>query len=620
MPEFRFKCHSCGITLSIQNEKNPQAMTCPKCQVPLNYVPASGLVPGSMIDSTVLINLIKTGDSGELWLGEQGEFKRKVAIKLLTAERSGDEMTLKRFAREAKNIAKLDHPNIAKWIDYGEDKGIHYIITAYPEEGMTLKEYLSEISSIPERKALKIIYKTADAMSYAWEKHTLVHRNIKPANILVDGSFTNVQLIDFSLSKMMHEDMTLTMVGSRVGSCGYMSQELLKGRFDIDCRVDIYSLGITLFYMLSGRLPFDGKNADEIIEAQINQKGHPITDFCPNLSHGCIRILKKMTAYAREERYQNWNDLKLDITKHLTAGQTQKTPVTATVIEIPPPPSSHNIGHSRTRHEKNRSRAKMTTDLTSTGSLTIKNEAGVSRSFIAVLLIVVGLTVFFAIFMFKKHSDFKKQKEIEAIARIERKKQLAQESREEELKARETREATRKIQLAEAYEEALANARHTLLKSNSTEMTAIYLKKAKKSFSGTNYEVRLDEKIKLLSAMPEKTPQEDVLELLKGASTPQSDAELMAKKKEREDDKIRMANAYEEAMTYARHIMKKEENPELVVIHLKKARKTLEGTEYEVRLDEKIKLLSGIPTGTVPDNIFEILRSTSPRETVPEFE
>lgn len=143
-------------------------MTCPKCQTSLSYVPASGLGPGTQIGSTMLINLIKTGDGGELWLGEQGEFKRKVAIKLLTAERAKDEITLKRFAREAKNIAKLDHPNIAKWIDYGEEKGIHYITTAYPEEGMTLKEYLSEISSIPERKALKIIYKIADAMSYAW--------------------------------------------------------------------------------------------------------------------------------------------------------------------------------------------------------------------------------------------------------------------------------------------------------------------------------------------------------------------------------------------------------------------------------------------------------------------
>lgn len=597
-------------------------MRCPKCQIPLDYVPPSGVSAGTQIGSTVLLKMIKSGDSGELWFGQQGEFKRKVAIKLLSKERAKDEITLKRFAREAKNIAKLDHPNIAKWLDYGEDKGFHYITTAYPEEAMSLKEYMSEMKNIPERKALKIIYKIADAMSYAWEKHTLVHRNIKPANILVDGSFTNVQLMDFSLSKMMHEDMTLTMVGSRVGSCGYMSQELLKGRFDIDCRVDIYSLGITLFYMLAGRLPFDGKNADEIIAAQLNQGGHPITDFCPGLSTTAINILNKMTANSREERYQNWNELKLDITKYLSLNQTQKTTISATAVDIPMPqqqPVHHHKPHAA-RHEKNKNRARATTEMTATGSFAIKEDPIIPKNIIIVFLIVLGLSAILGVFMFKKHSDFKKQKELEKIAKIEQQKKMAEQAKIAAEKNQEEREAARKVELANAYEEALTYARRTLVKSQSTEMTVTYLKKAKKPFAGTNYEIRLDEKIKLLSALPEKTPEEEVLQLLKGDAKVQNDEELQALKKKREAEKTNAANIYEEAMTYARHIMKKEENPELVVIHLKKAKKVLEGTEYEVRLDEKIKLLSAIPQGTIPDNIYEILRSVPAQEKGADLE
>jgi len=327
MSEFKFRCGACGIELSVEDETFPDAAACPKCGRPLAYISPSGIAAGARIGTAMLVSVLKSGERGELWLGEEGESSRRVMVKLLPPEQSKDETLLKRFVREAKNVAKLEHPNIGKWIDYGNNHGLYYIITDYIEHGLSLKEHIETMGELPERKALKVVYKVADALDYAWEKHSLVHRNIKPSNILVDGSLTDVRLIDFSLSKMMREDATLTQVGTRVGTCGYMSPELLKGRFDIDCRADIYSLGITLFHMLAGRIPFDGKNADEIMTAQIRQESRPISDFRSNLSAGCANILNKMTAFARGDRYQNWDVLKLDIAMHLDSNKPPKTAV-----------------------------------------------------------------------------------------------------------------------------------------------------------------------------------------------------------------------------------------------------------------------------------------------------
>lgn len=501
MSDFKFNCHNCGVELTVEGVTDAYTVKCPQCLFE-TYIPETGIFPGMKISSYALDELIKTGEMGELWLAKQENSGNMAAIKILPKAMAADEKTVKRFEREAKNTSKLEHPNIVRWLKYGETDGKYYIITAYFNNAMTLKDYLAEKGEIPEEKTIEIIMKIVSALRYAWDKFSLIHRNIKPGNILVDPSLSTVQLMDFGLSKMLEEDTTLTMAGTLMGSSGYISTEMLKRRFDIDCRSDIYSLGIVMFKMLAGRLPFDGHNAEEIMESQENGRAHKIREFKPEISDGCVDILERMTASSRNNRYSNWEALENDFNELLGKGKEKKTEHKTEVSRKKTGKHEKATIKKKTGKHKTSPKPKTPKGLAASQSLVIDRKSPFPWTPIIILVIILALTGGLGFFLFNKHKEFKKQKELKEQAKLAEKKRREAEYAAEDAKREKEFKERRQKALKGAYENAVKYLETKAKDASDKRRVEAYITQTRKVLKGTEYEESFEKKLKEL--MPEK--------------------------------------------------------------------------------------------------------------------
>ncbi|HVF46249.1 MAG TPA: serine/threonine-protein kinase, partial [Pyrinomonadaceae bacterium] len=255
---------------------------------------------------------IGEGGMGEVYLAHDAELERKIAIKLLSGEFTTDEERRARFRQEARVISALNHPNIITIYEIGENEHGSFLITEYVE-GRTLRDVMRRDSlTIP--KILRMVEQAALALVAAHAER-IVHRDIKPENIMVrsDGI---VKLLDFGLAKanlsMNGGEENKTMPGTVMGSARYMSPEQARG-LDVDERTDVWSLGIVLYEMLTGRAPFEGKTATDTIAEVIYKDPEPIGHLLPNLPVELQRIIRKSLQKDRDERYQSMKDFALDI-------------------------------------------------------------------------------------------------------------------------------------------------------------------------------------------------------------------------------------------------------------------------------------------------------------------
>jgi serine/threonine protein kinase len=208
-----------------------------------------------LLDDFEVLELIGVGGMGAVYLARQIETDRMVAIKLLTSERASDPVFQERFLREARTLARLNHPHIVSLYDVSRAGSSWCIIMEYVD-GVNLRS-LIEDGRLSPNEALRLIPQICDAMQYAHEQG-VVHRDIKPENLLVDQN-GQIKIADFGLAKIMGdrlvENVTLTDVGVRMGTAGYMAPEQFSQTKDVDHRADIYSLGIIYYEMLTGKRP-----------------------------------------------------------------------------------------------------------------------------------------------------------------------------------------------------------------------------------------------------------------------------------------------------------------------------------------------------------------------------
>ncbi|MCX6159155.1 MAG: protein kinase [Ignavibacteriae bacterium] len=264
------------------------------------------IIPGQIISSYNVVAPIGEGGMGKVFLAEHISLKRKAAIKILNPEISGISGIRNRFINEARILANLNHPNIVSIYDFFENNGDLIIIMEFAE-GFPISEVIAKKGFLAENTCLLIYEKILEAFSYAHSKN-IVHRDIKPANIILqrEGS---PKILDFGIAKITDSDSKLTRTGSNVGSINYMSPEQVLNS-NIDNRSDIYSLGITLFEMLSGRLPYDVdmKNdyivQDFIVRAPIMS----LRKLNPIISENTERAIIKATAKDPNNRYDNCID------------------------------------------------------------------------------------------------------------------------------------------------------------------------------------------------------------------------------------------------------------------------------------------------------------------------
>ena len=214
---------------------------------------------GTLFDGRYqVVRKLGAGGMANVYLAEDQELGRRVAIKILNDRHAGDEQFVERFRREAKNAAALSHPNIVSIYDRGEAEGTYYIAMEYLD-GRSLKELIVQRGPAPITVSVEYARQILSALRFA-HRHGIVHRDIKPHNVLVDAE-GRVKVTDFGIARAGASQMT--EAGSIVGTAQYLSPEQARGT-DVDQRSDLYSLGIVLYELLTGTLPFNGDTPVEI--------------------------------------------------------------------------------------------------------------------------------------------------------------------------------------------------------------------------------------------------------------------------------------------------------------------------------------------------------------------
>ena len=305
-----FKCPHCAHSIASDDNLCGEIAACPECQEEV-VVPIPGLEKDNIYGDFKLMERLGTGATGEVWLAHQQSMDRKVALKVLCPKLSSDKTFIDRFMKEAKNSAKLAHPNIVTAFYAGQDKGMYYLAISYIN-GETIASKLERETLYEEKEALKIIRSIAAALQYAWDEFQILHRDIKPANIIVNKKGI-AMLLDLGISKSMKEDSSLTLTGTVIGTPYYMSPEQAVADKDMDFRSDIYSLGTTLYHMLTGNVPYYATTAMAIIMKHINDNFEPPRKHNPKITKQCSKLIEIMMAKKKNERQQSWSSLVKDI-------------------------------------------------------------------------------------------------------------------------------------------------------------------------------------------------------------------------------------------------------------------------------------------------------------------
>ena len=292
--------------------------TCPTCHAPLppgvdlgacpRCLLAAGLEDlSSLFPQLEVLGLVGQGGMGVVYKARQKSLDRLVALKLLPAALADDPAFGDRFQREARTMARLDHPNIVRVHDFGEAEGRFYLLMEFVD-GPNLRQVI-ERGGLEPREALRIVPAICDALQYAHDRG-IVHRDIKPENVLLDRE-GHVKITDFGLAKLLHHDAgqrTLTRAGQVMGTPHYMAPEQYRTPDDVDHRADIYSLGVVFYEMLTGEVPmgrFEPPSQRVEVDVRLDE------------------VVLRTLAREREKRYQRADEVRTRITS---------------IAETPPPP------------------------------------------------------------------------------------------------------------------------------------------------------------------------------------------------------------------------------------------------------------------------------------------
>jgi hypothetical protein len=301
------QCTKCGSALG------DHARFCAECGAPAASPPAEGDPIRAALEAQLrgqyrIIRLLGRGGMGAVYLARDLTLEREVAVKVIRTASHARE-TYERFRREAKTAARLSHPNIVPLHTFGEVDGMPYFVMGYVR-GESLAARLARDGKMTEEEGLRVLAEIAGALDHA-HRQGVVHRDVKPDNVLIEDESGRAMLTDFGVAKALGRDETMTFSGSVVGTPQFMSPEQAGGHGDIDGRSDIYSLGVMAYAILSGRLPFDGATAAEVLNRHLTQAPPSLRSLNPNLSHATTQAVERCLAKDPSKRWPDAKSLKL---------------------------------------------------------------------------------------------------------------------------------------------------------------------------------------------------------------------------------------------------------------------------------------------------------------------
>jgi serine/threonine-protein kinase len=281
---------------------------------------------GQTIGGCRITQELRRGGMSTIYLAEQLSLQRQVALKVMSPQLMGDPTFMQRFLREVATTARLQHPHIVPIYDYGEQDGLPYIVMAYIPGGSLEDSLLG--GTLPLDTAVHIAEQVAQALDFA-HASGVIHRDVKPANILLDAQH-NAILTDFGIARVIADTQEITH-GALVGTPSYLAPELITEQQEITPAADIYGLGVTVFRMLTGELPFPGQTAVQMMWAHVNEPAPLASSFRPDLPEGIDAVMHKALAKSPGARYESASALASD----LVAVARGREPEIA--VALPPP-------------------------------------------------------------------------------------------------------------------------------------------------------------------------------------------------------------------------------------------------------------------------------------------
>ena len=273
---------------------------------------------------------IDRGSMGVVYLGHDPYINRPVALKVAFLDSLNDpesgERYRKMFFNEAHTAGLLTHPNVINIYDAGVDDDNCYIVMEYIEGGNTLKPYCNSDALLPINKVVEIIFKCANALDYA-HRQGVVHRDIKPSNILFTPD-QDVKIGDFSIAHIYNADSTTTQMGGMMGSPRYMSPEQLREEH-VTNQTDIFSLGVVMYELLTGRQPFPADSFSRLVNTILNDEPPPMSDHRSDLPEALNNIVMKALEKDLSNRYQMGLDFAADLTKAFDTLEKPKEDISA---------------------------------------------------------------------------------------------------------------------------------------------------------------------------------------------------------------------------------------------------------------------------------------------------
>jgi len=307
--------------------------------------------PSSSMIGTVLSGRYRleaklgSGGMSTVYLASDDTLDRPVAVKVMHREMSEQEDQLQRFRQEARAVAKLTHPNVVSVIDAGEDGGYPYIVFEYIK-GETLKQRIGRVGALDTQEAIAYAIEVARGLSVAHARN-MVHRDIKPQNVLIDEE-GRAKLTDFGISRQLEQD-GVTATGRVLGTTDYVAPEQAMGKA-VDPRSDVYSLGVVLYEMLVGQVPFHADSQVGVAMKHVNEELPDVQRRRPEASAAVALVVERATAKNPDERYQTIAEMidDLETALEVEAARAGSTTGEATsVLDAVPPPERKLSGRGR---------------------------------------------------------------------------------------------------------------------------------------------------------------------------------------------------------------------------------------------------------------------------------